>query len=72
MSTDFAFPAYNPNQNWADEDEVETQKQLENMTPEELEFYNKNSNTYASKMEVVVNKKKQRQEKKKSRYPKKN
>jgi DNA replication initiation complex subunit (GINS family) len=72
MSTDFAFAPYNPNQSWADEDEVETQKQIENMAPEELEFYNKNSNTYASKMEVVVDKKKHRKEKKKSRSPKKN
>ena len=72
MSTDFAFPPYNPNTRWADEDETETQKQHESMSSQELEFYNKNSDTYTSKMEVVVNKKKQRQEKKKVRSPKKN
>ena len=72
MSTDFAFPAYTSSRSWADEDEAETQKQFENMTEEEKAFLDKDNNTYTSKMEVVVDKKKQRKEKKKSRSPKKN
>lgn len=72
MSTDFVFAPYNFSRSWADEDEAETQKQFENMTEEEKAFLDKDNNTYTSKMEVVVDKKKQRKEKKKSRSPKKN
>lgn len=56
-TTEFKFPAYNSDMNWADESEQEIQKQLESMSQQIDDFNDANSSSYVTEEIVVISKK---------------